>query len=280
MIKKILLVAPEDPKTSSHVRVALALARRNAAAVTGFVAVDEDQLSHVGPAPIGAFSYRYELAKERVARGLSTAEVAVAGLRAMCEAEDVPFVADQTTGDRDSSLADAWRFQDLAVLPNQVWEPGENDRGDAETLLHFVAMGLRPLLVVPQGFEGEPTKAMVALSGSLDSAKAFKQFVQMRPFGHIPLHIITAGPPKSGEKAEDLLRDAAAYAALHGFETTTEALPGTDKRVQMLLDHGKSVGADLFVIGSSYSKFLLMTHFGSHALGMLNTSRYPVFVSH
>ncbi|WP_028793235.1 universal stress protein [Thalassobaculum salexigens] len=280
MIRKILLVASEDPKTSSHVRVALDIARRNGASITGFVAVDKDQLSNIGPAPLGGFHYRYEMIKNRVARGLSTAKEAVSGLRKICEANDVPFLAEETTGDRDQSLAQAWRFQDLTVLSDHVWEPGSNEPADAETLLHFVAMGLRPLLVVPQGFEGTPAKAMVGLSGSLDSAKSFKHFVQMRPFGDIPLHIVTVGDPKSGEAPADLLRGAADYARLHGYEVTTAALPKADKRVRALLDHGHSVGAELFIVGSSYHQFLTMTRFGSHALGMLTLSKYPVFVSH
>lgn len=280
MIKKILLVASEDPKTSSHVRAALAIARRAGASVTGFVVVDKDDLSNIGPAPIGAFSYRYELAKNRVARGLSTAADAVADLRAVCDDAGVSFVAKRTVGDRDDTLANAWRFQDLAILSNEVWIPGSNESGDAETLLHFVAMGLRPLLVVPQGFEGEPSKAMVSLSGSLDSAKAYKQFVQMRPFGDVPLHIVTVGEPKSGGTPEDLLREAAVYGELHGFTVTTAVLPKAERRVEALQTHARTVGADLFVIGSSYHQFLMMTRFGSHALQMLRSSKYPVFVSH
>lgn len=280
MIKKILLVASEDPKTSSHVRTALAIAHRHGASVTGFVVVDKDDLSDVGPAPIGAFSYRFEMAKNRVARGLSTATESVAGLRGVCEAAGIAFIADQSVGDRDNTLANAWRFQDLAVLSSRVWIPGSNEAGDAETLLHFVAMGLRPLLVVPQGFEGEPAKAMVALSGSLDSAKAYKQFVQMRPFGDIPLHIVTVGDPKSGGSPEDLLREAADYGELHGFKVTTATLAKTDRRIETLQHHARTVGAEAFVIGSSYHQFLMMTRFGSHALQLLGSSNYPVFVSH
>lgn len=280
MIRKILLVASEDPKTSGHVRVALDIARRHGASVTGFVAVDKKQLSNIGPAPLGGFHYHYEMAKNRVARGLSTAKEAVAGLRRICEDAGVSFISEETTGNRDQGLAQTWRFQDFTVLSNPLWEPGSNEEGEAETLLHFVAMGLRPLLVVPQGFEGTPSKAMVALSGSLDSAKSFKHFVQLRPFGEIPLHIVTVGDPKSGEAPADLLRGAADYAKLHGFEATTAALPKADKRVQALLDHGDRVGAELFLIGSSYHQFLTLTRFGSHALGMLKLSKYPVFISH
>lgn len=280
MIKKILLVAPEDPKTSSHVRSAISVARRHEASITGFVAVDTDQLSQVGPAPVGAFSYRYSMVQNRVARGLTTAKDSVTRLREICEESDVPFLSAETTGRQDQRLSDAWRFQDLAILSNQVWAPGEREAGDAETLLHFVAMGMRPLLVVPQGYEGEPKKALVALSGSLESAKALKHFVQMRVFGHIPLHIVTVGEPKSAEAPENLLRDAATYAELHGFEVTTAALPASQARVNAILDHGASVGADMFVLGSSYRHFMMFTRFGTHATGILNKSRYPVFVSH
>jgi len=280
MLKKILVVSSEDPRTSSHVRMAVDIAKRHDSQITGFVAVDEDSLRQVGPAPAGAFSYRYALAEGRVARGQSTANASIGQLTEVCAESAIPFVPLETTGRQDMRLTDAWRFQDLAVLPAQVWRPGERDQGDAETLLHFVAMGLRPLLVVPQGVEGTPQKAVVALSGSLDSAKAFKQFVQMRPFGDIRIHIVTVGQPKSSESAEQLLDRATDYAEAHGYVVTSSALSGSDARVQTLSEHARDVGGDAFVIGSSYRHFLMFTRFGSHALALLETSQYPVFVSH
>jgi nucleotide-binding universal stress UspA family protein len=280
MLKKILVVLSENPRTSSHVRAAIDVAKRNGAEITGFVAVDEDDLRQVGPAPVGAFSYRYALAEGRVAQGFSTADASIADLREVCAEAEVPFKALETSGRQDRRLSDAWRFQDLAILPTQVWNPGFRGLGNAETLLHFVAMGMRPLLVVPQGFDRLPKKTVVALSGSLDSAKAFKHFVQMRPFGDTAVHLVTVGQPKSAETADELLDHAADYARAHGLAVTSAALAHSDDRVQTLLDHAAEVDGEAFVVGSSYRHFVLFTRFGSHALGLLERTGCPVFVSH
>jgi len=280
MLKKLLVIAPEDPETSSHVRLALKLAGQHSATVTGFTAVDSERLSSVGPAPAGAFSYRHHLVQHRLGLGAETADKSSAKLKTMCEADGVAFAADIATGDQSQRLTSSWRFQDLAVLPSQVWSPGFRELGDSETLLHFVAMGLRPLLVVPQGYEQFPKKVLVALSGSLDSAKAFKHFVQSRVFGDAAVHLVTVGEPKTGEKADDLLADAGRYAEAHGFAVTQSALPKSNNRVRALLDEAESAGTDAFVIGSSYRHFLMFTRFGSHAQGLLNVSKHPVFVSH
>jgi len=220
------------------------------------------------------------MVQQRVENGFHDAEESLEMLRDVFAGEGIAFSAHEAIGEQDQRLTDAWRFQDLAVLPSQVWQPGLNELGDEESLLHFVAMGLRPLLVVPQGVEGLPKKALVALSGSLDSAKAFKQFVQMRPFGDIPVHIVTVGKPKSGDTPAGLLASAVDYASAHGLEASSEALPQSDQRIDTLIAHAEEVGADCFVIGSSYRHFMLFTRFGSHATGLLRDARHPVFLSH
>jgi len=280
MLKKILLLAPEDPKASSSVDLAVDLARQHEASITGFVAVDEERLSSVGPTPVGAFSYRVAMVHNRLERGSKSAEDSMSRLADICSASNVPFIADKKAGKQAVRLVNAWRFQDLAIMSTRIWTPGLIEPDDAETILHFVAMGLRPLLVVPQDYDKRPEKALVALSGSLESAKSFKHFVQMQLFGQMPLHIVTVGLPKSGESPEALLHDASDYARAHGYPVTTAALPPSESRVQLLLDHASEVGTDLTVVGSSYRHFLVFTRFGSHATGLLNRSKCPVFVSH
>ena len=51
----------------------------------------------------------------------------------------------------------------------------------------------------------EAEGALVAHSGSLESAKALKQFVQLQFYPGTEMHLVTAGSPKSGEAPQVLL---------------------------------------------------------------------------
>jgi nucleotide-binding universal stress UspA family protein len=66
----------------------------------------------------------------------------------------------------------------------------------------------------------------------------------------------------------------------HGFKVATSALASGTDRTDVLLNEAEKVGAGIIVIGSSYRRFLAFEKFGSHATGVLERSKVPVFVSH
>lgn len=260
--------------------MALDLADTHGAAITGFSVVNPDRVTRVGPTPAGAFSYHIKLMETRLRQAREQADAQAAKLRSACGDAGLVYTDMAMEGNPDASLVDAWRFCDIGILPSRIWNPGSDDLEDVRAVLHIIALGLRPMLVMPETPYARPRKAVVALSGSLESAKALKQFALLRPWPDIALHLITVGSPKSGETAEELLDQASGYAAAHGFEVTTAALPPASDRTQAILDEGQSVGAGLYVLGSSYSRFLKFERYGSHALGMLERARVPLFLSH
>jgi len=280
MIKRILVSISESPTTSPETGLALNLARLHEARITGFTAVDADQIEQATPTSVGVFSYQIKLREENLQAAKDKANQAIGDFAETAKSEGIEFRTASASGRSDTTLADAWRFQDLCLMSTKPWGPGK-DSGDISSVLHLVAMGLRPLIAVPDQAASEiPEKVMIALSGSLDSAKAMKHFVQMGLFGKISAHVVVAGPPKSGESAEQLLEEASNYLESHGYSTTTSALEESGDRTSLLIDEAKKIGAGLLVIGSSYKKILTMERFGKHALGLLKESPIPIFISH
>ena len=280
MLRHILVSISHSPAGTAEADLAIDIAKRHGGRISGISVVDPDRVTRIGPSPAGMFSYHLRLMETRLKNARNEAAVQAEILRARSEEAGVPYLDLSREGKPDTSLVDAWRFHDIGLVPTRIWNPGEDDLEDVKAVLHLIAMGLRPLIAVPDEAYTHPSKALIALSGSLDSAKAMKQFIMLHPWPDIDLHIVTVGPPKSGERPSELLEEACGYAADHGFTVTTAALPAALDRTQTILDEGDKVGAGVYVMGSSYSKFLTLERYGSHALGMLQSSKVPIFMSH
>ena len=280
IIKSILVSVSHAPAAAAETAMAVEIAQRHRASVTGFTVVDPSHVMRVGPGAVGTLTYQMQLMETRMKRANAVADAAMKELRERCEKAGIAFDARHQEGRPDRTLLDVWRFRDLCLMPTRPWAPGESGSHDVTAVLHLVAMGLRPLIAVPDGAPVTPDKALVALSGSLDSAKAFKHFVQLGIWPGIALHLVSVGTPKSGEAPAQLLAEAAAFATAHGYPVTTAALEAADDRNAALLAEAETVGAGILVIGSSYRRFMTLERFGRHASGLLQQSELPLFISH
>ena len=281
MIKRILVSINKSPADSPETGLALALAKSHGARITGFTAVDPVEIEKGVPSSIGVFSYQVNLREQNLQSAKDEASKAIAEFGDTVKNSGLEFRTTCASGESDTTLANAWRFQDLCLISTQSWNPGDGEDSDISSVLHLVAMGLRPLIAVPpQASPRIPQKAMIALSGSLDSSKAMKHFAQMNLFEGISAHLVVAGDPKSGETPDELLNRSASYLEAHGISSTTASLADSGDRTTLLLDEISRSESNLLIIGSSYKRILTIERFGKHAMGLLRESPVPVFVSH
>ena len=83
-----------------------------------------------------------------------------------------------------------------------------------DTLARLISAGVRPIIAVSDTFR-PIQKVLIAYSGSMESAKTMKRFVQLRLWPDAKLKIVTF--QSSEEKARQLLYDASEYCRAHGF---------------------------------------------------------------
>ncbi|HEX6144808.1 MAG TPA: universal stress protein, partial [Geminicoccaceae bacterium] len=268
MIKRILVGVSGAPDTEAKVAWTLDLATRHGASVTVLSVVDRERLLNVGPVPLGAGYYAERLGHDRVHRGLAAAEQAVEQVRAACSGAGVPVEVLRQEGDPFDHLLRAWRYADLCVLGAKGWFDHDLIPEPEHALLRLIARGMRPLLAVP-GTTRPVNKVLIAYNGSLESAKAMKQFLQAPLWQGQETHLACIGAPKSGEDAQLLLFDATDYARSHGVEPHVANPPPGESAWQTLLDHAGEIGADAIVLGSSYRRMLISQRFGRNAINLL-----------
>lgn len=281
MIKKILLSVSQVPAESSETALAVELAKRHEAEITGFTTVDTEHIAQQVPKAVGYYSFHIKEIEILVEAAEADAESAIQAVKSICDGEGVKFESASAAARGEVNLATVWRFHDLCVVPMNLWVPGASELASSDSILQLVMMGLRPLIAVPKSIPNpRPSKVLVALSGSLESAKALKHFIQLQLYPGIAMHLVTVGEPKSGETPQDLLDQASAFLESHGYPVTSASLEDTGDRVASLITEAERSGSDMFIIGSSYKRLLMLKRFGKHATGLLERSPLPIFISH
>ena len=274
MIKRILVALSGTPLTESAVTHALELARAHGAEITGVTDVDLAKVANVGPIPMGAGAAATELVEHRLQLAEKLVGEAIEHFESTCAEAGVPYSVVRETGNPYEKLISLWRYHDLTVAGLRgLFEYGLFHNPD-DVLIQLIAKGVRPILAVAPAFRSV-RKVLAAYSGSSESAKALKRFVQTRLWPDITLKIVCFD--RNAEEAGELLADASGYCRLHGHDAEVEILPGSP--IKGLLSHASDWKADLIVMGSSSRARIFQHLLGDTTLHSLRHAEIPLYLT-
>lgn len=274
MLKRILVGLGGTEYTASAVNQAVALAMAHNAEVTGVSVINRSHFVNAGPVPLGGGYHVHELANERVEKAKERGEQAVQEFNEACVAAGVRHRLLREVGEPFALMIDEARYHDLMIFGLRSLFESDLVPDPHDALVRLVHAGVRPLIAVSKGFY-PVTKVLIAYSGSMESAKAMKRFVQMRLWPEAKLRIVTF--EHQADQAKQLVGDAAGYCRAHGFEVEEAIVPDSPK--DHLLPYAEEWGADLTVVGNS-AKNLLMRHlFGETALNTIQNANRPLFLA-
>ena len=194
---------------------------------------------------------------------------------AACRTANVKHRVVAEAGDAFTRLVELARYHDLMVFGLRSVFEYDFFAGDPESLLiRLVSAGVRPLIAVSEQFRSI-SRVLIAYSGSMQSAKAMKRFVQMRLWPGAELKIVTFHP--SDDKAYELLQAAEEYCRAHGFRVCHQSNPGDPK--VLLLAAATLWQADMIVMGNSAHSVLLRKVLGDTLLATLRDTQIPLFLA-
>lgn len=265
--------------TESATRLAIDLAKRHNAALTGVTVVNRQHLQKVGPVPLGAGAAAAELREHRLAESRDHIEAAVVHFCERCDAAGVTTrVLREERGEPFDYLISEARYHDLTVLGLRgLFEygvHGEAHYDPVTSLVRLVEGGVRPLVASgPQPRVVE--KVFVAYSGSNESAKSMRRFVQLRLWPDARIRVATFDADHN--RGQRRLLHAANYFADHGIEVERD-YRAVDPSVGVL-DAAHEWGADLVVMGNSNRTLLSRRVLGDTMLSTVRDSDLPVFLA-
>ncbi|MCU0878588.1 MAG: universal stress protein [Pirellulaceae bacterium] len=274
MIKRILVGLGGTPYTPVAIQRAVMLAQSHEAELTGVTVLDTKRVRCEGTGLVKAPN-RDSLRAERMQIALSQIQQCVGEFESACQAANVKHRVVEESGDAFSSLVDHARYHDLMVFGlRSIFEYDFMAGAPESLLIRLVGAGVRPLIAVSDRFRSM-SRVLIAYNGSMESAKAMKQFVQMRLWPNAELKLMTFHP--SGDQADELLWAAAEYCRAHGFRVCHQSNPG-DPRV-LLLPAATMWQADMIVMGNSARSVIVRKVLGDTLLATLRDTKIPLFLA-
>jgi nucleotide-binding universal stress UspA family protein len=253
---------------------AIELANAHDASLTGVTLFDADGLDPIEAMPIGAGTYAMELGEARRQEVREVIAHATAHFEVACDKAGVPFKVVEETGDPLTSLIYHSRYHDLMITGVRgLFEHGVIDEPTDE-LAHLVQEGVRPIVVVAK--EDRPINSvLIAYSGSMQSAKTMRRFVQLRLWPKAKLRIVTFC--KDAALGVERLEHAAEYCQAHGYDPQVECVESPS--LGQLLPYAAKHNSDLIVLGNSARNMLLRKILGETALDVMRHTDRPLFLA-
>lgn len=283
MMKRILVGLGDAKCVDAEVKQAVELAQLHGAEVTALTLVDAKAaqppmvVAQGGPGRFGNFGasgWARELAHDRWEDVKAQTEKSLEQLAEACEAAGVIYRVEPMKGDPFEYIVSRSRYYDLFICGlKRVFDYSILDE-TSDALVRLVANGVRPILTVPEEVRAI-RRVMVAYSGSVDSAKTMKKFIQSQLFPVPTLRIVAIDQPEA--EARTLLADAAAYCRAHGYNPETDTL--TDPSSQNLLSLANEWNADLIVLGNSDRSVLSRLFFRDMALDIIRDADRALFLA-
>lgn len=273
MIKRILVGLGAESTGGATIQCALALAQRHQARLTAATIVDVDRLGRVGAMPLGGSGAAQELREHRLAEAHLASEHLIAEFKAACTAAGVDHIVHQDDGHPIELMIAYARYHDLVVCSLQgLFSHGVVDEPHDE-FIQLVTSGVRPIVVVPAEFR-PVQRVLLTYSGSIESAKAIKRFVQLLPWAPAALRVVTFQRPP--EEAATMLEEVTDYCRVHGL--TVEVDAPADSPREHLLPYAAKWNADLIVMGGSVRRLLLRKLMGDTVLHALQHADRTLFL--
>jgi nucleotide-binding universal stress UspA family protein len=274
MIKRILVGLGGTDYTVAAINHAVALAIAHDAELTGVSVIDPARVAPVMAMPIGDGPIAYAETGSFMAKARERVEWATQEFSKACQGASVRHRIIREVGEPFSLMTAEARYHDLMIFGLKSLFESDLVADPHDALVRLVQSGVRPLLAVSKVI-APIRKVLIAYSGSMESAKAMKRFVEMQLWPGTELRIISFEVGKG--HARDLLSDAASYCRAHGLAVETECISGSPK--DHLLAYMRNWGADLTVVGNSAQNLILRRIFGETALNVIRNADQPLFLA-
>ena len=236
--------------------------------------VDTKQLTQVGPVPLGGGAYAAKLREQRLTVTEERIEEAIEKFKGKCEESDIPTKIERETGDPFEAMIAHARYNDITIFGlRSLFDYGFTSE-PKDALIRLVSQGVRPIIAVSPEFR-TIRKVLIAYSGSMESAKAMRRYVQLNPWCNVSLRIVHFG--KNDDNAAQFLKDAAEYCRDHGFPTETETVENSAR--DHLIEYAQQNNMDLIVMGNSIRNLILRHLLGDTVLNAIQRSDRPLFLA-
>jgi len=285
MLKDILVHLDEGPRSATRLKVAVDLARRQAAHLTGIFVMDipGSDLFYGAGMPYAGGGGMTDMVNSMRADLASRADTAAQEFRETVRRQGLEGEWRAVEGDTVALVALHARYADMTVLgqPNAD-EPFKGPSADA-VLVNVLMSSGRPVLAVPYAgeFEQIGERVLVAWNASRESTRALNDALPLLQ-GAKAVTVLAINPKHGIDGHGDVpAADICLHLARHGVKAEAAHTIAKDiSEGDVLLSYAADIGADLIISGGyGHSRAREMV-FGGVTRTLLQEMTVPMLLSH
>ena len=277
MLRSILVALDATPASSEAQRLAVDMAKRQDAQITGLAILDRGHITSPTAVGIGGMAYKHhrdqvklEEAKaflQRLEKGFQQSCEAIGTAWRVIEAEGVPYKLIEVESGR----------HDLLVIGKDTDFHFDFDPSTADTVQRLLRENPRPILVCPEQASSEGA-ILATYDGSVRSSRALHMLMLLGFARERPIHVLAVAADR--QTAEDRARYPTELFAKHGYEATPHGIGSNAEPAEIMLTEAEALGATLVAMGASGHRPLYDFFLGSTTQRLLNACPCTLFVHH
>ena len=175
-------------------------------------------------------------------------------------------------------LAEAMNYHDLLVIGSAPHFFYSHPDETSLTLQSAIQSVVSPVLVVPKEASDGVENVLVAYDGSLESVRALRSFLYLKPFGaDVAVNLVNVHQAEDATQSKLLLREAETYCELHGLKPNSYSVHGTEP-AQAILDAAGRFNSQLLVVGAHFVAPISRLLHGSTTTSLVGSATLPLWV--
>lgn len=275
MLRSILVALDATPASSQAQRLAIDMAKRLDAQITGLAILDRAHITSPTPVGIGGMAYKHhrdqvklEEAKaflQRLEKGFQQSCEAIGTAWRVIEAEGAPYRLIELESGR----------HDLLVIGKDTDFHFDVDPSTADTVQRLLRENSRPILVCPDQVSSEGA-VLATYDGSVRSSRALHMLMLLGFARGRPVHLLSIAADR--QAAEERARYPTELFAKHGYDATPHGIGSSAEPAEIMLAEAEALGAKLIAMGASGHSPLQEFFLGSTTQRLLNSCPCTLFV--
>jgi nucleotide-binding universal stress UspA family protein len=276
-MRSLLLALDDTPAGAGAAKLALSLAAKHDAAVTGASVLDVEYLTPREPGGIGTAYYKFKADTARLKQGHELTGRLLERFRQQCKARNVRGDVLSLEGRPWEELCAAAVAHDLILIGRDSDLHGEPSGGLASTVEKMLRENPRPLLIAPMTAR-EPSRVVIAYDGSVPAARSLQIFTLLGLADNCEIHVISIDPAQ--DVADRYMRQASAYLRLYDTACITRAIASRANPAELVMAEARALGADLLMMGAYGHRGWRETLLGSFTMRLLSECPTALFIHH
>jgi nucleotide-binding universal stress UspA family protein len=277
VLRSILVALDSTPASSAAQDLAIDLAKRLQAQITGMAVLDRGYITAPTAVGIGGSAFKQHRDQVKLKEAQAFLERMEQRFEASCEAIGAQWQVIEAEGVPHVMIEQESIRHDLLIIGKDTDFHLDEDPSIADAVRHLLRETARPLVVCPETAASEGP-VMVTYDGSLASSRALHMLALLGLVGARPVHLLSIAEDQA--TATGCAAFAAELLTKHGHQVTPHGIRSQAHPADIICAEAVTLGVTLIGMAASGHRPIRDFFLGGTTQRLLKQCPCPLFVHH